>query len=408
MAKRAARKLGFATQCVRAGDPDDDRWGAVAPPIYQTSTFASDTTLEQWEIIEGRRLGHCYTRYSNPTTRGLETKMATLEGGEDAVAFASGMAAVSACVLACVKRGDRAVVQRDVYGGTFEVFHRLLPRFGVRVTTVNATDLVQVRAAARRGTRLIYVETPANPLLSVVDLAGVAEIGRKAGATTICDSTFATPVNSRPLEFGIDVVLHSATKYLGGHADLMAGVAVGTTAFCDRLEDMVRILGGVLDPFAAWLVTRGIKSLGPRVAVHNANATACAEFLAGHPRVRAVHYPGLPAHPQHALAKRQMSGFGGVLSFEIAGTADETSAVVDRFRLFRVAPSLGAVESLALQPAATTHSKLSPRERKAVGIRDSLVRLACGIESAEDLVDDLRQALGGRRKRRAAPSRVAP
>ena len=399
MAKRSKRQLGFATQCVRAGDPEDDQWGSVAPPIYQTSTFASADTRAQWEIIEGKRPGHCYTRYSNPTTRGLEVKVAALEGGEDAVAFASGMAAVSACVFACVKAGDHVVVQRDVYGGTFEVFHRLLPKFGVKVTMVNATDLASVRAAARRGTKLLYVETPANPLLSVVDLAGVAAIGRKVGAMTVCDSTFATPANCRPLEFGIDVVLHSATKYLGGHADLMAGVVVASTAFCDRLEDMLRILGGVLDPFAAWLVTRGIKSLGPRVAVHNANAMACAEFLASHPRVRAVHYPGLPSHPQHELAKRQMRGFGGVLSFEVDGTARETSAVVDRLRVFRVAPSLGAVESLALQPAATTHSKLSPRERKAVGIRDSLVRLACGIESAEDLVDDLRQALGGRRRR---------
>jgi len=396
MAKRQKRQPGFATQCVRAGDPED-QWGSVAPPIYQTSTFASANTREQWEVIEGKRLGHCYTRYSNPTIRCLEEKMAILEGGEDAVAFATGMAAVSACVLATVKAGDRVVVQRDVYGGTFEVFHRILPRMNVEVVTVDARNLDEVRAEARKGAKLLYVETPANPLVHVVDLAGIARIGKECGALTMCDSTFATPANCRPIEFGIDVVIHSATKYLGGHADLMAGVAVARKAYCELLEDMLRILGGVIDPFAAWLVVRGIKSLEPRVRVHNENAMACASFLASHPRVRVVHYPGLPGHPQHELARRQMKGFGGVLSFELDGTTRQASAVVDRLRVFRVAPSLGAVESLALQPAATTHSKLSPEERQAAGIADTLVRLACGIESADDLVEDLRQALDGRR-----------
>jgi len=384
---------------VRAGDPDD-AWGSVSPPIYQTSTFASRSTREQWEIIEGKRVGHCYTRYSNPTTRSLEEKTAALEGGEDAAAFASGMAAVSGCVLACVQAGDRVVVQRDVYGGTFELFHRILPRMGVEVATVDAASLREVGAAARAGAKLIYVESPANPLIRVVDLAGIARIGKEVGAITMCDSTFATPVNCRPLEFGIDVVIHAATKYLGGHADLMGGVAVGSTSFCDQLEDMLRILGGVLDPFAAWLIIRGMKSLEPRMRVHNENAMACARFLDGHRRVRAVHYPGVPGHPQHRLARRQMSGFGGVLSFEVKGSAAAASRVVDRFRVFRVAPSLGAVESLALQPAATTHAKLSAEERREAGISDTLIRLACGIESADDLVEDLRQALGSGRRRR--------
>ncbi len=396
MAKRRKRQVGFATKCVRAGDPRD-QWGSVSPPIYQTSTFASANVREQLEVIEGKRVGHCYTRYSNPTVRALEEKMAELEGGEDAAAFATGMAAVSGCVLACVEQGDRVVVQRDVYGGTFELFHRILPRMGVEVATVDATNLAEVEAASR-GAKLIYVESPANPLIRVIDLAGIARIGRKVGAITMCDSTFASPVNCRPREFGIDVVIHSATKYLGGHADLMAGVAVGSREFCERLDDMLRILGGVLDPFAAWLVIRGTKSLEPRMRVHNANAMACAEFLARHPRVRVVHYPGLADHPQHALARRQMSGFGGVLSFELEGTTRQAAAVVNRLRVFRVAPSLGAVESLALLPAATTHAKLTPEERREAGIGDTLIRLACGIESADDLVEDLRQALEPRRR----------
>lgn len=384
---------GPSTRSVHAGRVRDRESGHVATPIHLSSTFFSRNTRELIEYLEGRRSANFYSRYSNPTVEAAEEKIAELEGGERALCFGSGMAAISTLLLSQLRHGDGIVATRELYGGTFEFIERMLPRWGISVTFVDPGDLRGLEAAVGPMTRLIYTETPTNPRLTVVDLRAVAEIARRKQVPCAVDNTFASPINQRPIGFGFDFVLHSATKYLGGHCDLIGGVVVGPR---DRMKEVWqhrKLLGGILDPHAAYLLERGMKTLALRMERHNENGLAIARHLAEHPRVRRVFYPGLPGHPGHEIAKRQMSGFGGVVSFEVDAGKEETTRAVEALELMYLAPSLGGVETLVSQPTNTSHYFVSPEERAAQGISDSLVRIALGIEDPADLIRDLDRAL---------------
>jgi cystathionine gamma-synthase len=383
---------GPSTRSVHAGRDRDFDSGHVATPIYLSSTYFSRTTQEVVDYLEGRRSVNFYARYSNPTVEAAEQKIAALEGAEKALCFGSGMAAISTLLLSQLSHGDHVVATRELYGGTFEFLDKLLPRWGVSVTFVKPTDLKELEAAVLPATRMIYAETPTNPTLTVVDLKGVGEIARRYKVLCAVDNTFASPINQRPIGYGFDFVVHSATKYLGGHCDLVGGVVVGSR---DRMAEVWRhrkLLGGILDPHAAYLLERGTKTLALRVARQNENGLQIAHHLAEHPRVRRVFYPGLPGHPGHEIAKRQMSGFGGVLAFELDGTKEDAVRFVEALELMYLAPSLGGVETLVTQPSMTSHYFVTPEERSAQGISDSLVRVALGIEDAADLIRDLERA----------------
>lgn len=372
----------------RTGDTD-----SVAAPIYQTTTFRADTSGEFAQRAQATRNPRFYTRYGNPTLREVETLLARLEGAEDALVTASGMGAITAAVLSCVRAGDHVVAQREVYSGTGELFSAVLPRFGVEVTLVDQTDTAAFASACTPRTALIYVETPSNPLLRITDLRAVAALGRERNVRTIADNTFATPLNQRPLECGIDLVVHSATKYLGGHSDVSAGAIAGTREMLEACWRTAVVTGAVLGPIDAWLLLRGMRTLALRVRQSNATAQSLAEFLETHEAVRRVHYPGLPAHPQHALARSQMTGFGGVLSFEIEGGADRAERVISAMRIASRAASLGGTESLAVAPAAMWSGALDEAGLRALGVSPSLIRFSVGIESAADLRSDLDRAL---------------
>jgi cystathionine gamma-lyase len=375
------------TRCVHAGDTQDAATGAVMPPIHTSVTYAQDAV--------GQDRGYVYTRASNPTRDALERCVAELEGGARALAFASGMAATSTA-LDLLDAGAHVIAPSDGYGGTFRLLSEVRPRStGLQVSFVDCSDTAAVAAAIRPETRLLWLETPTNPLLKLHDLRALAALASRHGILTVVDSTFATPLCQRPLEFGCDVVMHSATKYLGGHSDVLGGFLVARTAeLGQRLKALRSMAGGVASPFDSYLLLRGIKTLALRMQRHAANAQAVAEYLEAHPRVHRVHYPGLASHPQHALARAQMQGYGGMLSFEIAGGSAEAKAFLGRLRLFTLAESLGGVESLAGYPATMSHSAMPAEQRRAAGIGDDLVRLSVGIEAAGDLIGDLRQALG--------------
>ena len=384
----------IGTKAVHHGNHNAYGRGPVVAPIVQSATFQYRPS----DIREGRGprdvLGNqYYTRYGNPTLSAAEGAIAALEGGQEALLFGSGMCALTTAILSLVKAGDHVVAQRQIYGGAYEFIHEWLPRFGVETTLVDAAEPEGFAAAIRPNTRLIHVESPSNPTLRVVDLARVAALGRERGILTSIDSTSASPINQRPIEFGIDIVLHSATKYLAGHSDIIAGVAVGSRDFIRRLREEIIVLGGVIDPHAAWLLARGIKTLEVRVERQNETGLRLAEFLEKHPGVSRVNYPFLSSHPQHALARRQMKGGGGLLSFELNGTPEQAQRFSGALRLFALAPSLGGVESLVTIPAVTSHIMLSPEERRRTGVTDTLVRLAVGIENADDLVADVDRAL---------------
>ena len=387
------RWKGFSTASVHSGEAFDPISGSVTTPIYQTSTFGFPSTERLLEVVSGIAEGNIYTRYGNPTTNAAEDKVAKLEGAEGALGFSSGMAAISSLVLSLVERGDRIVSIRDIYGGTFELFSKLLPRFGVECAFVDAGDYEGLRDEVGKGCKLLFIETPTNPLLKVVDLRRASEIAGAVGAELIVDNTFATPYNQLPIELGADFVVHSATKYLGGHCDILAGVVAGGKEGLSKVWEARKILGGTLDPHAAWLLLRGLKTLALRVERHNENAMKVAEFLEGHPKVKRVYYPGLRSHPDHDVAKGQMRGFGGVVSFEVHGGFKEASALVDGFELGFIAPSLGGVETLITQPVTTSHHYVPKEERDRAGITDGLVRLALGIEDSEDIIAALEDAL---------------
>ena len=372
----------------RSGETD-----SVAVPIYQTTTFRGSSAPEFAHRAQEARNPRFYTRYGNPTLREAETLLAQLEGAEEALVTASGMGAIAAAVLSCVSAGDHVVAQREIYSGTGELFSTLLPRFGVGVTLIEQTDTQAFAAACTPRTKLIYVETPGNPLLRLTDLRAVSAIARERGILTIADNTFATPVNQSPLECGIDLVVHSATKFLGGHSDVSAGAIAGSRPLLESCWRTAIITGAVLGPIDAWLLLRGMRTLALRVRQSNATALALAEFLQSHPAVRHVYYPGLPAHPQHALARSQMRGYGGVLSFEIEGGAERVERVISALRIPVRAASLGGTESLVVAPAAMWSGALDEAGLRALGVSESLIRFSVGIESAEDLRRDLDRAL---------------
>jgi cystathionine gamma-synthase len=385
--------LGPSTTAVHGGEPRPKPAHSLATPIVQTATYSFASTQELVDHFNGKIDRVEYGRYGNPTQRIAEAKLAALEGAGDCLLFASGMAAMTTTLFAMLSRGTHVVVTDDSYRRTRQFLNQTLIRYGIEVSTVPAGDYDALEDAIRPTTRALVSESPTNPYNRIMDLARFADIGRRHRVKTVIDGTFATPYNQRPLEFGIDVVVHSATKFLGGHNDLLAGAVLASRDLVDAVRSLQAITGAVIDPFAAYLLVRGLKTFALRMERQNANAQAVATFLAGHPRVETVHYAGLPSHPQHEVARKQMRGFGGVVSFEVRGDLADASRVVDGCRIPYIASSLGGVESLIEQPAIMSFYELTTEERLAIGIKDSLIRYSVGIEDAEDLIADLAQAL---------------
>jgi cystathionine beta-lyase/cystathionine gamma-synthase len=370
--------------------------GPVGTPIYQTSTFEVTDNDEQQRVTTTDRY---YTRWGNPTNTVAEQAVAAIEGTEAALTFASGMGAITTTILALLKAGDHIVAQRDIYGGVTKFFSEWLPRVGIETTFGDTSDYEQQARAVRANTRMLYLESPTNPSLRVVDLKKAAGLARERGLISMIDSTFATPINQHPGEYGIDLVMHSGTKYLSGHADLTCGVVCGRQELMDRIWETRTTLGNCMDPHAAWMLIRGLKTLAVRVARQNENALRVAEFLEQHGKVRRVHYPFLKSHPQYAIAREQMSGGGGVVTFEVEGTGEDARRVSEAMRLFTLATSLGSVESLVSIPVLTSHAMISAEQRREMGVNEQMVRLSVGIESGDDLIADLERALeavGGR------------
>jgi cystathionine beta-lyase/cystathionine gamma-synthase len=381
-------KLGpdarFSTVCLHAGQTPDPSTGAIVTPIYQTSTYVQEAL--------GKHKGYEYARTQNPTRAALEGNIAAMEKGKAAFAFASGMAAIDA-ITTLLKAGDHVVVSDNVYGGTVRLFEKVLSRYTLTFTYVDTSDVAAVERAFTSSTRLLFVETPSNPLMRITDLAAVAAAAHARGIRMAVDNTFASPAIQRPIEFGADLVTHSTTKYLNGHSDSVGGIVV-TTRDEDAawLQFVQNAAGAILSPFDSWLVLRGTKTLPLRMAVHSQNGLALAEMLVGHPKVRHVYYPGLPSHPQYELARRQMRGFGGMLTFDL-GSLEAAGRLLNAVRLMSLAESLGGVETLISHPASMTHASVPAEHRRAIGLTDGLVRISAGIEDIDDLREDLTQAL---------------
>lgn len=390
MARR--REAGFSTKAVRAGETIDPYSGAVVTPIFETSVFAFSSTQELIDAVTEKSSRDVYTRWSNPTITAAEKKIAELEGAEDCAVFSSGMAAISTAVISLVSSGDHIVAIRDLYGGTVGLFSDFMRRFGVHTTLVEATDMNEIESAIGGNTKEVFLETPTNPTLKLVDLTKASEAAKENGARVLVDNTFASPYNQQPLRLGCDIAVHSATKYLAGHNDVTAGAAAGQKELIEPIKKLRRTLGGVLDPHAAWLLLRGMKTLGLRMERHNLNGQKVAEYLSGNSKVRRVYYPGLTTHPQYSLARKQMKGFGGVLSFELEGDLNLAIRFVDNLELALLGPSLGGTETLVSQPRTASHYFMTPEERQKAGISDSLIRLSLGTEDADDIISDLEQA----------------
>jgi len=383
-------KLHQETEAVHAGANLHKKHGPVSTPIYQTSTFEVTDNDEQLRVTPTDMF---YTRYGNPTNTMVELRIAELERADAALLFASGMSAITTSILALVKSGDHIVAQRDIYGGAGKFFGQWLPKLGIETTFVDTTEYEQHAQAVRPNTKLLFLESPTNPTVRIVDLVKAAAIAKKHKLVSMIDSTFATPINQRPVEFGIDLVMHSGTKYFGGHSDLMAGIIAGRKDLIEKIHETRTTLGGVMDPHAAWLLLRGIKTLAVRVQRQNENALRVAQFLAQHTKVRRVHYPFLEVHPQRTVAMEQMRGGGGMVSFEVEGSGDDARRLTEALRLFTLAPSLGGVDSLVSIPVLTSHAMISAEQRQKMGVTEQLIRLSVGIENADDLVADLERAL---------------
>ncbi len=376
--------MKFSTKAIHVGQEADPATGATIVPVYQTSTYTQDAV--------GEHKGFDYSRTINPTRLALEKQLASLEGAEYGYAFASGMAATAA-VLNLLSAGDHAVVTDDLYGGTYRLFSRVLERYGLEFTYVDMSDLDAVRAAIKPNTKLFWIETPTNPLLKLIDIKGVAGL-RKPEQIVVVDNTFASPYFQQPLALGADVVVHSTTKYIGGHSDVVGGVAItNNKEIADTIKFHQNAVGGVPGPHDAWLTMRGAKTLALRMRQHAENAQMVAEYLEAHPEIDRVYYPGLPSHPQHQLARAQMSGFGGMVSFLLKGEQSRALDFAHRLKYFSLAESLGGVESLICHPARMTHGSIPKADRERRGVTDGLLRLSVGIEDVEDLLDDLRSAL---------------
>ncbi len=387
MSNTPNRPLRPASRAIHAGQSPEPVTGAVMPPIFQTSTYVQPRL--------GEHTGYEYARVQNPTREALERNVAALEEGAHGLAFASGMAAIECILTTVCSAGDHVVCEENVYGGTMRLMLRVLSRLGLEFDFVDGRDPEAIRGALRPRTRLIFLETPSNPLMRLADLESAVAIAREAGALLCVDNTFATPVNQRPLVLGADLVVHSATKYLNGHSDVVGGVlALRDDRLAEELAFVRKCSGGVPGPMDAWLVLRGIKTLHVRMQAHNANGLAVARFLEAHPSVPRVHYPGLESHPQHSLAARQMSGFTGMISVDMESPG-RARALVEGTRLFALAESLGGVESLISVPALMTHASVPEERRLAMGVTEGLVRLSVGIEDVEDLLEDLEAALSG-------------
>ena len=388
----------FSTRVVHAGEERAKPHHAITTPIYQTSTYTFKNTQELVDFMESNLWGEDpgrdeYGRYGNPTIATVEAKLAELDGGESACLFSSGMAAITTTLFSLLSAGSHVIITDDSYRRTRQFVTQMLGRYGVESTQVPMGDYEAMEAAIQPNTKLIFSESPTNPYLRVLDLERLVAIAKKHNLKTVIDSTFATPINQRPLEYGVDFVIHSATKYLGGHNDILAGVVVGSNYMVGAIKEAQGILGDISDPHTAYLLLRGIKTLELRVNRQNETAAKMAHFLAGHPAVRRVYYPGLEGHPDFKVASEQLDGFGGVVSFELETDLEGTGNFIDQLEIPYIAPSLGGVESLVEQVAIVSYYELSTEERAEVGISDSLVRYAVGIESADDLLADLAQAL---------------
>jgi cystathionine beta-lyase/cystathionine gamma-synthase len=378
------------TKAVRGAANLDKKNGPLATPIYQTSTFE---VTDNEEELRATHTDHFYTRYGNPTNTVAEKTIAELEGVDAALTFASGMGAITTTLMALLKGGDHVVAQRDIYGGVNKFLSQWLPKMGIETTFVDTVDYEQHARAIRPNTRLLYLESPTNPTLRVVDFKKVAAVAKQHQLISMIDATFGTPINQHPAQFGIDLIMHSGTKYLAGHTDLICGVVAGNRELIERIWETRTTLGNCMDPHASWMLVRGLKTLAVRVARQNENAQRVAEFLAQHAKVRSVHYPFLKRHPQYALAREQMSGGGGMVSFEVEGTGEDARRMSEALRLFSLAPSLGGVESLVSIPVLTSHAMIPGAERAKMGVTEQMVRLSVGIENVEDLIADLEHAL---------------
>jgi len=386
--------LKASTLAVHAGTRIDPATGASRVPIYRTSAFAFSTVAEMEDAFSGRSDRFIYTRYGNPSLSEAEACVAALEGAEGAVVFASGMAAVTAAVLACAGAGDHVVAQRTLYGGTTRLFESFLSRLGIEVSFAGLDELDGIERLVRPNTKALYLETPTNPTLDVVDIEAAGAAAARAGLELIVDNTFASPVNQRPLGLGAGLVVHSATKFLAGHGDLIAGVVAGNGERLESVRSLRKETGAVMDPGAAWILSRSLRTLPLRIRAQNSNAAALARALRKSPRVLRVLYPGLESHPGHAVARRQMSGFGGMLSFEVDGGAEGARRFVEGLEFVPLLPTLGGVETSVLIPALSSHSMISAEARRAAGVADGLVRLSAGVEDEGDLVAEVERALG--------------
>jgi cystathionine gamma-synthase len=366
----------------------------VVPPVYLTATYQFENSNELIDVVQNRS-GYIYSRWDNPSVVELENKIAELEGADRALGFASGMAAITTAIMAQVKAGDRIVAMREIYGGTFEFLSDVLPGLNIETAFVNCWDTEGLLREINKGVSVLYLETPTNPLLRVVDVKPLAHAAHANGAVVMLDATFASPINQRSVDLGVDMVIHSGTKYLGGHHDVTAGVVCCRQSCFDAVWTYRKILGGVMDPLTAFLILRGLHTLALRIERQNDNAMRIAEFLETHERIKTVYYPGLKSHPDHEIARKQMTGFGGMLSFEVAADFEDTKQFMDRLKKIKLATSLGGVTSLANQSVTNTHAALSPEERAKAGVSESLVRLSVGIEDADALIQDLEQALAG-------------
>ena len=384
-------KPGLSTRCVHSGELHDPQ-GSPHTPLYSTTTFAFGSTAELLDVVEGRKSGNLYTRYGlNPTIRSLEEKLASLEGAEAAFAFSSGMAAEAALFLTHGRKG--IVCIGDAYGGTLELLEKQLPLLGMRTHFVLGNEWDRLESLLKDHAKLVFFETPTNPVLEIIDIRRMAALAHAHGALIAVDNTFASPVNQQPLALGADIVVHSATKYLGGHGDITAGTLMGSKQLIDPVRAWRNNFGQTIAAETAFLLARSLRTLVVRVERQNATAMAVANAMQGHPQVARVFYPGLPGFPGHAVAKQQMRGFGGMVTLDIKGSGADATRVVDRLKLFKIAPSLGGVESLATQPVTTTHHGLTPEERARRGITDTMIRLSIGLEDVSDLIEDLQQAL---------------
>ncbi len=385
---------GFSTKAVHAGEIRYNEYGSITTPIVQSSTFIFKNTKEIGELAKGAKNRYEYGRYGHPTQLAAERKLAALEGAEDAVLFSTGMSAITTTLFAMLNAGDHVILTDDAYKRTIDFCKTRLQKFNIECSIVKMCDYEAIEAAIKKNTRIFISESPTNPYLNIMDLKRLMGIFKKhPGITVISDSTFATPFNQRPLEYGIHLVVHSATKYFGGHNDLLAGVVLGKKGLTDPIRDFLKTTGGVIDPHSAYLLIRGLKTFELRMIRHNENGQKIAEFLESNPKINRVYYPGLPSHPHYKVAKEQMSGFGGVVTFEMKEDIQYVHKFLSSLKIINIGPSLGGVESLITHPASISYYDYTREERLKIGIKDGLIRLAVGVENAEDIINDIRQAI---------------